>query len=109
MSIQFQLKIYVDKKGDKPFIQWIGSLDPMIRYRVKERLDRISLGNLGDFKSVGDGVHEFRLAFGCGYRIYFAKENQQIILLLSAGDKSTQSKDIRRAKRYYSDYQTRKI
>jgi putative addiction module killer protein len=78
--------------------------DKSIRYRIKERLDRISLGNLGDVKSVGQGVFEIRLAFGAGYRIYYGEEGDSVILLLCGGDKSTQSKDIKKAKAFWQDY-----
>jgi putative addiction module killer protein len=63
-------------------------------------LDRARLGNLGDNRSVGEGVHEFRIAYGPGYRVYFGLEGNRLILLLLGGDKSTQQKDIARAKEY---------
>ncbi len=99
------LEIYVTEDGKKPFVDWLESLkDKSIRYRIKERLDRITLGNLGDIKSVGDGVMEMRLAFGAGYRIYYAEEKGSIILLLCGGDKSSQAKDIKKAKSLWRDY-----
>ena len=102
-----QIEVYVTKSGQKPFIEWLESLRDSTRYRVKERLDRISLGNMGDCKYLGDGVSEFRLCFGSGYRIYFADDGKAIILLLCAGDKSTQKKDIKKAITYWKDYQSR--
>ncbi|MDH3605173.1 MAG: type II toxin-antitoxin system RelE/ParE family toxin, partial [Candidatus Tectomicrobia bacterium] len=68
------------------------------------RLRRVRLGNLGDHRSVGEGVFELRLDFGPGYRIYFARIGNEVILLLSGGDKSTQTRDIAQAKLYFSDY-----
>jgi len=87
-----QLKVYVTEDGRKPFIEWLESLeDKTIRYRIKERLDRVALGNLGDHKFISDGVYELRLVFGSGYRIYYGNEGKEIILLLCGGDKSSAS------------------
>lgn len=100
-----ELLIYVDIDGKKPFIEWLESIkDKTVRYRIKERLDRVALGNLGDCKSVGNGVKEIRLAFGSGYRIYFGEEGSKIILLLCGGDKSSQKKDIVNAYNFWLDY-----
>jgi putative addiction module killer protein len=105
---RFQLEIYLTAIGDAPFIKWLESLkDKTVRYRIKERLDRVSLGNLGDYKSVAEGVFELRCAFGAGYRIYFGQANKKVILLLCAGDKSTQRKDIKKAVSYWKDYLAR--
>lgn len=105
VTVQKELAIYVTQNGKRPFIEWLESLkDKTIRYRIKERLDRVSLGNLGDHKSVGNGVSELRLKFGSGYRIYYGEDGDSIILLLSGGDKDTQSKDIKKAQQYWQDY-----
>ena len=100
-----QLKIYVTEDGRKPFIEWLESLeDKTIRYRIKERLNRVALGNLGDHKFISDGVYELRLVFGSGYRIYYGNEGKEIILLLCGGDKSSQKKDIKKAITYLKNY-----
>ncbi len=100
------LSLYTDQRGKTPFLEWITSLnDQKIIYRVRERLNRIRLGNLGDYRSVGSGVFEFRLHFGSGYRVYFAKKKKNVLLLLCAGDKKTQSKDIKKAIEYWMHYQ----
>lgn len=94
--------------GDKPFTDWLESLkDKTVRYRIKERLDRIAIGNLGDYKSIEKGVYELRFAFGSGYRIYFGKEGNNIIVLLCGGDKSSQKKNIKQAVAYWKDYLSR--
>ncbi len=59
---------------------------------------------MGDVKPVGEGVNELRLAFGAGYRVYFGSVDDEIIILLFGGDKSSQDKDIKKAKEYWSDY-----
>jgi len=64
------------------------------------RLDRVALGHYGDYKALGDGVYELRLAFGPGYRVYFCEYDNVTVILLIAGDKSRQSKDIALAKQY---------
>jgi putative addiction module killer protein len=91
--------------GREPFSEWINALrDIKGRARIRVRLDRVSLGNLGDCCGVGEGVQELRIDYGPGYRVYWAQEGAMIVLLLCGGDKSTQAKDIETAKRYWSDY-----
>lgn len=100
-----QIEIYSTREGKFPFITWLESLkDKSIRYRIKERLDRVALGNLGDYKVLSEGLVELRLHFGAGYRIYFAWEGSRIIVLLCAGDKSSQKRDIKKAASYWKDY-----
>ena len=81
------------------FDLWLESLKITTISRVLARLARVELGNLGDHSSVGDGINELRLFFGSGYRIYYMQQGQQLIILLCAGDKSTQAKDIKLAKK----------
>ncbi len=82
------------------FVEWLDNLrDLQARARVQARIERIVMGNLGDAKSVGQGVSELRINYGPGYRVYFAKRGHQIVILLAGGDKSTQSADIRRAQK----------
>ncbi|WP_036487494.1 type II toxin-antitoxin system RelE/ParE family toxin [Myxosarcina sp. GI1] len=99
---------YVKADGSAPFNDWLEALrDRKARAIVRARLNRIRLGNLGDCKSVGEGVKELRIKFGAGYRVYFGQEGDAIVILLSGGDKSSQDKDIRQAKKYWQDYQER--
>jgi len=74
---------------------------------VRTRLVRVSQGNLGDYKSLGAGLFELRLTTGAGYRVYYGYDGDEIVLLLSGGDKSTQSKDIDKARAFLSDYKRR--
>ncbi len=100
------LEIYVTARGKRPFIDWLEKLkDKSGRYRIKERLDRLSLGNWGDYKSLSLGLYELRMHFGGGYRVYVGQDDKQLVLLLCTGNKSTQSKDIAKAKIYWEDYQ----
>ena len=80
--------------------EWFGKLkNDKAKFKITVRLAKIELeDHFGDYKSVGDGIYEIRIDFGCGYRIYFSYKNKVIILLLCGGDKSTQQKDIEKAK-----------
>lgn len=97
--------IYADAEGNEPFTQWLQGLkDRRGRQRIEARLLRLEQGNYGDCKSVGGGVSELRMFFGPGYRVYFAEDGDTIVVLLSGGDKSSQSKDIKQAQEYWQDY-----
>ena len=102
------LRNYMTFNGKVPFIEWLNSLkDPVARSRIRRRLDRLEMGNFGDREPVGEGVSELKLAFGPGYRIYFAEQDDAIIILLCAGDKGSQKKDIKTAKMYWQELQER--
>src|SRR5258708_23347915 len=104
----FELRYYQTSGGARPLIDWLERLgDRQARTRIEARLARVAVGNLGDVQSVGAGVMELRIDWGPGYRVYFARVGQVIILLLCAGDKRTQQKDIGRAKDYFADYKAR--
>ena len=96
---------YVTEDGKNPFREWLHSLkDVRARAQVRVKIARLRLGNFGDAKSVGEGVNELRLTIGPGYRIYFGRAGDRVVLLLCAGEKKTQKKDIARAKEYWLDY-----
>lgn len=71
---------------------------------IQARLNRIRLGNFGDARALGGGVEELRIAYGSGYRIYFGRDGQTVVVLLCAGDKRSQQHDIETAKAYWRDY-----
>ncbi len=105
----FEIEYYTTREGKKPFKAWLESLkDVTGRANIRVRLDRARLGSLGDNRSVGEGVHELRVDYGPGYRVYFAIEGKRLLLLLLGGDKSRQHRDIATAKEYWRDYQERK-
>ena len=82
---------------------WIDTLrDKTAQLRIAARLRHAEAGNLGDWKSVGAGVSEMRVAFGPGYRLYFHRKGNVLIVMLAGGDKSSQARDIRRAERILS-------
>jgi len=103
-----EIRRYTTPEGRSPFSEWLDSLrDRNVRVRIKSRLDRVEQGNLGDFKSVGQGVFELRINYGPGYRVYFGQVGLTIVVILIAGDKSTQEQDIRQAIEYWTDYEKR--
>lgn len=85
--------------GKEPVREWLDSLDLGVQTRIHTRLARLQEGNYGDCKNLGE-ISEIRFKFGSGYRMYFTEMNQIILLFLNAGDKKTQSKDIKNAKEY---------
>jgi putative addiction module killer protein len=81
------------------FDEWLSGLaDQRAQAKIASRIERLGLGNAGDVKPVGEGVSEMRVLYGPGYRVYFKQTDKSIVLLLCGGDKSTQEKDIKRAK-----------
>ena len=82
------------------FAKWLDGLhDIRARARILVRIERLAAGNPGDVKSVGEGVSELRIDYGPGYRVYYKKQGQKVVVLLAGGDKSTQAKDIKTALR----------
>jgi len=77
------------------FARWFAGLrDGQARMRIQARIRRLSVGNFGDVKSVGQGVAEMRIDYGPGYRVYFARAGENVVILLAGGDKRTQDRDI---------------
>jgi putative addiction module killer protein len=101
-----EIRRYVTADARIPFDEWYFSLrDSKTQYKIDARLERVSIGNLGDYRSVGEGVCELRIKYGPGYRIYFGQIGTTIVLLLCGGDKSTQEQDINKAKEYWAEYE----
>ena len=90
-----EVRYYQTADGETPLAQWLRGLrDGQTRARIVARIDRLKVGLIGDWKSVGGGVCELRIDHGPGYRVYYGQEGTTLILLLCGGDKSTQAKDI---------------
>lgn len=103
-----QIEEYLTAEERSPFAEWLSGLkDVKARARVRVRLDRLSLGNFGDCRSLGDGVRELRIDYGPGYRIYFGQSGNRIVLLLCGGTKNSQQRDIQQAKAYWQDFRRR--
>ena len=95
---QRTVKILQLANGKCPFTEWMSSLDKATKFRVQSRLTRLLENNFGDYKKIDNEISELRLKFGAGYRIYYTEIDNIIVLLINGGDKSTQQKDIKKAK-----------
>ena len=103
-----EIRQYVDREGRNPFENWFLNLDGTARARVTVALERVKCANLSVAKGVGAGVFELRLNFGPGYRIYFGKDGEEIVILVGGGTKKRQEADIRSALEHWQDYKRRK-
>ena len=100
-----EILIYINKTGTSPFKEWLLALkDFNAKARIQARINRLRLGNVGDCKTVGEGIFELRVHYGPGYRIYFGQQGQQFVILLCGGEKNTQTTDIQKAKKYWKGY-----
>ncbi len=99
---------YLGKDGRSPFGEWFDGLANEAARRVSTALYRLGLGNLSNVKGVGSGVFEYRIDSGPGYRIYFGKDGEAIIILLCGGTKRRQQDDIEKAKSCWQDYKRQK-
>lgn len=104
----WELWYYLEPGGRLPFQEWLASLrSEGAVAAVAGRLERLKRGLFGDCRPVGEGVLEFRIHLGPGYRGYFARSGRTVVLLLCGGDKRTQDTDIARAKNYWRNYEER--
>ena len=106
--MKYSINIFKTTSGKLPFKKWLDALSDMrARVAIELRIDRLIIGDLGKSKFLGDGLHELKIDIGPGYRVYFGIIGQRLILLLCAGDKKTQQRDIIKAKEYLKDYKMR--
>jgi putative addiction module killer protein len=104
----YTIRNYIDLAGKDVLLEWKRKLrDSTAKMSIDRRIFRLEMGNFGDHKFCRDGVWELRVDTGAGYRVYYAVEGKNIILLLCAGDKRTQDTDITRACSYWQDWQRR--
>lgn len=104
-----ELRRYQREDGNVPVSDWLQGLrDARARAQIEIRLRRLSVGNFGDCKPVGEGILELRVDVGTGYRLYCARYGQTLVILLCGGDKRTQDADIQQAKAYWADWKRRK-
>jgi putative addiction module killer protein len=99
---------YIDAAGRSPFTKWLRALNVQAAAKVTTALERIVEGNLSNVKTVGGGVLEYKVDFGPGYRIYFGRDGERLVILLAGGVKKRQREDIRLAKANWEDYRSRK-
>jgi putative addiction module killer protein len=99
---------YEDEEGDHPFSKWFSSLNVQVALKVRIAIARMEDGNFSNVKGVGRGVSEYRLNFGPGYRIYFGKDGETLVILLGGGTKKRQNRDIETAQLLWKVYKQRK-
>jgi putative addiction module killer protein len=99
---------YLDAKGRSPFAHWFAGLDARAAAKVATALYRLEQGNFSRVAGVGGGVYECKINFGPGYRVYFGKDGEALIILLGGGSKKRQQADIGAAWSYWQDYKSRK-
>ncbi len=99
---------FLDAAGRSPFGEWFDRLNAAAAARVAGALARLEQGNWSNVKGVGSGVLEYKIHFGPGYRIYFGRDGDRLVILLGGGTKQRQSRDIEDAKRRWQNYLTRK-
>ena len=103
-----ELRRYQLADQSTPITDWLQALrDVRARAQIEVRLRRVSAGNFGDCKTAGEGVSELRVDIGPGYRVYYARHGQTLVILLCGGDKASQQNDIICAKDYWADWKRR--
>ena len=103
-----ELRGYIDENGNKRFAKWFAGLDATAAAKVTIALTRMVNGNFSNVMGVGGGVLEYKIDFGPGYRIYFGKDGERLVILIGGGTKKRQEKDIKAAKLCWIDYKRRK-
>ena len=102
-----ELRYYLGSDGESPFEDWFSGLDAAAAAKVSVVLARVEQGNLSNVKGVGEGVLEYRLDWGPGYRVYFGRDGDVLVILLTGGTKTRQQRDIETAKALWADYKRR--
>lgn len=103
-----EIRYYLSSDGHSPFEEWFSSLHSGARAKVAAAIMRLEQGNLSNAKPVGEGVLEYRIHFGPGYRVYFGRDGEVLVILLNGGTKTRQQRDIRAATESWADYRRRK-
>jgi putative addiction module killer protein len=103
-----EIRYYLASDGQQPFAAWFADLEAVARAKVTRAIVRLEQGNFSNVKSVGEGVFEYRIDFGPGYRVYFGQDGPSLIILLTGGTKKRQQRDINDAHAYWQDYKKSK-
>ena len=106
--VMAELRYYLDLNGDSPFERWLSNLEFQAAAKVTTALVRIELGNVSNVTSVGSGISEIKIDWGPGYRIYFGRDGDVLVILLNSGTKKRQDEDIKRARLLWQDYKRRR-
>jgi putative addiction module killer protein len=103
-----EIRYYVTGSGRQPFAEWFAQLEAVSRAKVTLAIARLEQGNTSNVKTVGEGVLEYRIDFGPGYRVYFGRDGKTLLILLTGGTKKRQQNDIDDAHTYWQDYKKSK-
>jgi putative addiction module killer protein len=103
-----ELRYYLTAAGKSPFEGWFDDLNAATAAKVTVALARLEQGNTSNAKTVGEGVQEYRIDWGPGYRVYFGRDGDTLVILLSGGTKKRQQRDIAEAKELWADYKRRR-
>jgi putative addiction module killer protein len=103
-----ELRYYLGRDGKSPFERWFSDLSAAAAAKVAVALARLEQGNLSNVKTVGEGVLEYRIDWGPGYRVYFGRDGGVLVILLTGGTKQRQQNDITAAKEHWADYKLRR-
>ena len=103
-----EIRYYLSPNGQSPFERWFAGLEAMARAKVAVAIARLEQGNLSNVNPVGEGVLEYRINFGPGYRVYFGRDGEVLVILLTGGTKKRQQRDITAAIELWTDYRSRK-
>ena len=103
-----EIREYIEESGNSPIAEWFNSLEAMTAARVDRRIRRMEQGNFANSRTVGKGVRELKIDFGPGWRVYYGRDGDKVVVLLGGGSKRGQSRDIRKAQDCWSDYKARK-
>lgn len=102
------LEIYATEDGREPFSEWVDDLSSkQAKSRILATLTKMQTGLFSDSKPVGEGVQEVRIHCECGYRIYYANNGPELVIILAGSDKKHQAREIKKAKEYWLDYKAR--
>ena len=107
-SSVIEVREYIDARGRSPYAKWFNRLPAQAAAKMAVAVTRMHQGNLSNVKGIGEGVLEYRIDWGPGYRIYFGRDGETMIILLAGGTKQRQDQDIARAKKCWNDYRQRK-
>ena len=107
-SVVIEVREYLAADGSSPYRKWFDRLNAQAAAKVAIAVTRMEQGNLSNAKGVGAGLHEYSIDFGPGYRIYFGRDGDRLVILLGGGTKKRQQEDIRRAQALWADYKRRK-
>jgi putative addiction module killer protein len=103
-----EVQEYIDESGKSSFGKWFAGLNVQAATKITAVLEKIAKGNLSNVEGVGEGVYEYKLDWGPGYRVYFGKDGEKLVILVGGGTKKRQSADIKAAQDCWAEYKKRK-